>query len=58
MKNILQGCLFGMILFTSQLFSQTPPSFPTPPAQGPIGGIALVLLALGGAALGYKKLKK
>jgi len=56
MKNILQGCLFGMILFTSQLFSQ--PSFPNAPAQGPIGGIALVLLALGGAALGYKKLKK
>ena len=43
--------IFGFI-FLSQLLAQ--PDFPDPPAQGPIGGFAL--LAVVGAGLALKKL--
>ena len=56
MNNFFQNIISGMIFCSSQLFSQ--PDFPDAPNQGPIGGLALVLLAFGGIALGYKKLKK
>ena len=45
--------IFGFI-FLSQLLAQPGGGFPDPPAQGPIGGFAL--LAVFGAGLALKKL--
>ena len=56
MLNLLKSKLLVMLIFASPLFSQ--PGLPGNPPQGPIGSLALVLLALGGGILGYKKLKK
>ena len=56
MIRLIKSILFGVILFSSTLFSQ--PDFPDAPRQGPIDGFSLVILAFVGAALGYKKLKK
>ena len=56
MKNTLLFIIISSAIFSSMLIAQ--PDFPGAPTQGPIGGYTLVLLALGGAALVYKKLKK
>ena len=47
--------MLNAFLVNATIFAQGV-SFPTEPNQAPIGG--LVLLAAGGAALAYKKLKK
>ena len=54
MKHIIKEALIFGIIFLSPLLAQ--PGLPDTPGQGPIGGLALLALALGGGALGYKKL--
>ena len=56
MINLLKSVLLGMMVFTSPLFSQ--PGLPDDPSQGPIGTLALILLAFGGGIMAYKKLKQ
>ena len=54
MKHVIKYYLiFGIVLMT-QLLAQ--PGGPGAPDQAPIGSLALLALALGGSALGYKKL--
>ena len=47
--------MLNAFLFNATIFAQGV-SFPTEPNQAPIGGLGL--LAAGGAALAYKKLRK
>ena len=47
--------ILNALLVTATMFAQGV-DFPTDPNQAPIGGLGL--LAAGGAALAYKKLKK
>ena len=47
--------ILNALIVNATIFAQGV-SFPSEPAQAPIGGLGL--LAAGGAALAYKKLKK
>ena len=47
--------IINMLLFNVIIFAQGV-TFPSNPTQAPIGGLGL--LALGGAAIAYKKFKK
>ena len=47
--------VINMLLFNAIIFAQGV-TFPSNPTQAPIGGLGL--LALGGAAIAYKRFKK
>lgn len=47
--------IINLLFFNTIIFAQGV-AFPSDPAQAPIGGLGL--LALGGAAIAYKRLKK